>query len=207
MIETTFEAQNLNFIFSIIEMKEDKIDSQYIHSFIENEADLETNQINDQTSDKLKNKRVHEQHYLFSSSSSDVSTSESSEKSVEKSSTKKTTKKKMIDLDIDTINIISEKVRRRRIERKQTYLIVLEEIADEKITSFHTAFASFIDASSFYKQTFIQALSKLKLTSSFHRDALFLESKNFDQVQRHSHAVDFNQVILTKISALRVKNT
>jgi hypothetical protein len=188
-------------------MKKDKIDSKYIYFSVENETDLETNQINDQTSDKSKDKKMHEQHYLLSLNLFDVSTSESSEKSVEELSTKKTTKKKMIDLDIDTINIISKKMRRRRIERKQTYLIVLEEIADEKITSFHTAFASFIDASSFYKQTFIQTFSKLKLTSSFHRNALLLEPKNFDQMQRHSHAVDFNQVILTKISALRIKNT
>jgi hypothetical protein len=48
----------------------------------------------------------------------------------------------MIELDVNTTNIISEKVRRRRITRKQTYLVVLDEVADDEISSFHTAFVT-----------------------------------------------------------------
>jgi hypothetical protein len=127
----------------------------------------------------------------------------------EASSTKeiKAKTKKMIELDIDTINIISEKLRRRRATRKQTYLIVLKEIADDEITSFHIAFSAMFCASVFYNhqnQSATKLLTKLNLTS-FHRNSLSLESKNFRQMQRHSHAVDFNKVILTEISTLRIK--
>jgi hypothetical protein len=114
--------------------------------------------------------------------------------------------KKMIELDINTANIIPEKMRRRRATRKETYLTVLKEVADDEITSFHIAFSAMFCASAFYNhdnQITIQ-LAKLNLTS-FHRNSLPFESKNFRQMQRHSHAVDFNKVIQTEISALRVK--
>jgi hypothetical protein len=149
--------------------------------------------------------------YLLLSSSSNVSTSRQSDVSSESeaSSTKEIKKKKMIELDIDTINIISEKMKRRRATRKQAYLIVLKEIADDEITSFHIAFSAMSCASAFYNhqnQPVTKLLTKLNLTS-FHRDSLLFESKNFRQMQRHSHAVDFNKVILTEISTLRVKGT
>jgi hypothetical protein len=86
----------------------------------------------------------------------------------------------MIELDINTINIISERVKKRRAIKKQTYLIVLKEIADDEITSFHIAFSVMSRASVFYKhenQITIQ-FAKLNLTL-FHRDSLSLESKNF----------------------------
>jgi hypothetical protein len=149
--------------------------------------------------------------YLPSSSSSNVPTSRQSDLSSESeaSLTKeiKTKTKKMIELDIDTTNIIPEEVGRRRATRKQTYLIVLKEVADDEITSFHIAFSAMSCASAFYNhqnQPATKLLTKLNLTS-FHRDSLPPEPKNFRQVQRHPHAVGFNKVILTEISALRVK--
>jgi hypothetical protein len=100
-------------------------------------------------------------------------------------------------------------VKRRRAARKQAYLAVLKEIADDEITSFHTAFSAMSCASAFYNhqnQPATKLLTKLNLTS-FHRDSLPSEPKNFRQVQRHPHAVGFNKAILTEISALRAKGT
>jgi RNA-splicing ligase RtcB len=116
--------------------------------------------------------------------------------------------KKMIELDIDTINIISERMRKRRATRKQIYLIVLKEIADDEITSFHSAFSAMSCASVFYnhENQMISQLIRLDLTS-FHRDSMSLELKNFRQMIRHSHTVDFSQVILTKIAGLIAKDT
>jgi hypothetical protein len=180
MLETTFEFQNLDSIINIVEVNiwENDTIEKLIHSFIEDETD----QINQNTS-QLKDKDK-EMKYLLSSSSSNVSTS----RQLDVSTTSKTSstkeikiKKKMIELDIDTINIISERMRRRRATRKQTYLIVLKEIAEYEITSFLIAFWAMSCASAFYNhqnQSATKLLTKLNLTS-FHRNSLSLESKNF----------------------------
>jgi hypothetical protein len=150
--------------------------------------------------------------YFFSLSSFDSSTSTS--ELIEESIKIKTIK--MIELDVDTTNIISKKMKRRRSTREQAYLVVLDEVADDEISSFHTAFFAFISASTYYNtfananQTINQtkfSFKNLKLiTSSFHRNALFSESRNFRQMQKHSHSADFIQVIQTEIVELRIKN-
>jgi hypothetical protein len=208
MLDTTFESQNLDPIISIVEVDIWKNDTneELIHPSIEDETDQTINQTTSQSKGKGK-----EVEYLPSSSSSNAPTSRQSDVSSESEAppTKETKKKKMIELDIDTTNIIPEGMRRRRAARKQAYLTVLKEIADDEITSFHTAFSAMSCASAFYNhqnQPATKLLTKLNLTS-FHRDSLPPEPKNFRQMQRHPHAVDFNKAILTEISALRVKST
>jgi hypothetical protein len=208
MLETTFEPQNLDPIISIVEVDiwENDTNEELIHSSIEDGTDQTINQATSQSKGKGK-----EVEYLPSPSSSNASTSGQSDVSSgsEASSTKEVKiKKKMIGLDIDTANIIPEGVGRRRAARKQAYLAVLEEIADGEITSFHTAFSAMSCASAFYNHQNQPAmlLTKLNLTS-FHRDSLPPEPKNFRQMQRHPHAVGFNKAILTEISALRAKGT
>jgi hypothetical protein len=112
----------------------------------------------------------------------------------------------MIDLDLDTVNILLEKIRRRQ---KQIYSIALTQMIENEITSYHITFSAYISASTFYNSKInvsINDSTNVKITF-FHRNALLLESKNFRQMQKLSHKADFNQVIYTKITALRVKNT
>jgi hypothetical protein len=113
----------------------------------------------------------------------------------------------MIDLNIDTINILLEKMRRRRT-RKQTYLIALIQNSDDQISSYHAAFSAFVNANFFYNTN--QLSSNVKTASQIqnqrlHKDTLSLESKYYRQMLKHLHAVSFEQVIYTKIVALRVK--
>jgi hypothetical protein len=197
MLEIIYETSNLNLIISIIEVNESDLNEKEwfnIQSFIEKETDQTADQQADKSTDRLKDKEV---KYLFSLSSSDSSTS--TFESVEESIKIKTTK--MIELDVDTTNIIFEKMRRRRNTRKQTYLVVLDEVADDEILSFHTAFFAFISASAYYN-TFAnanQAINQIKfsfknlklITSSFHKNALLSKSRNFRQMQKHSHSADF----------------
>jgi hypothetical protein len=107
----------------------------------------------------------------------------------------------MIELDVDTTNIISERVRRSKNTREQTYLVVLNEVADDKISFFYIAFFAFINASAYYNtftntnQTINQTKFNFKnlklITLFFYRNALFLESRNFRQMQKHSHSANF----------------
>jgi hypothetical protein len=129
-------------------------------------------------------------------------------KSTEAFSTKIEIKiKKIIDLDIDTINILSEKMRRRRDARKQTYLIALSHLTENEINSYYTAFSAFINVSAFYnaRTNANTTLINVEITT-FHRDALSFESKSFRQMQKHSHKADFNRAIYTKIAALKIKS-
>jgi hypothetical protein len=64
----------------------------------------------------------------------------------------------MIDLNINTINILSEKMKRRRT-RRQTYLIALSRISDDQISSYHAAFSAFVSASFFYSTNQISFLN------------------------------------------------
>jgi hypothetical protein len=91
--------------------------------------------------------------------------------------------KKMFDLDIDTINILSEKMRRRRDARKQIYLIALSHLIESEINSYHIAFFAFINVSAFYnaRTNANTVLTNVEITL-FHKDALSLESKNFRQM-------------------------
>jgi hypothetical protein len=226
MLEITYEIENLNSLIIIIEIEsnsnEDENTTRRIVSFIElSNSDLENQNLE---SKEKKN------FYLSSFSSSDmhifstfeINTSrsyklgESSNSSSSSSSFSTSIDKlikKMIDLNINTINILSERMRRSRI-RKQTYLIALSQNFKQS-TAYHSRFSTFANANLYYEnkhdnqikssvQKFIQIKS---LNQRLHRDILFSKLKNFRQMIKHSHFVDFNHVIRTKINALRVKNT
>ena len=119
----------------------------------------------------------------------------------------------MIDLDIDMINIISEKMRRpRESSRKQAYVIMLHEFSDEKISSFHAALSTFVNDETFYKENARQMKKNLtalivdrdkNFTFRLHRDVMSLKSLNFRQIMKHSHTADFEKVIQTKITVLK----
>jgi hypothetical protein len=207
MLEIIYEAQNLNSIINIVKEFSDEDVSkhafEYIYSSTKDIAD-QADQTNKQSKiDESKDKKV---EYLSLSSSFERFTTESSNFSVSVTAVKAIKSKKMIDLDLDTVNILSERVRRRR---KQTYSIALTQMIESEITSYHMTFSAYISVSAFYNlktNVSINASTNFKITF-FHRDALLFESKNFRQMQKHSHKADFNQVIYTKIAALRVKST
>jgi hypothetical protein len=210
MLEIIYETQNLNSIINIVEEFSDedvsKHTSEHIYSSTENITD-QADQTNKQSKiDESKDKKV---EYLSSSSSFERFITESSNSSASVTAVKAVKSKKMIDLDLDTVNILSERMRRRRdASRKQTYSIALTQMIESEVTSYHMTFSAFISVSAFYNartNASTKTSTNVKITS-FHRNALFLESKNFRQMQKHSHKADFNQVIYTKITALRIKD-
>jgi isochorismate synthase EntC len=200
----------LNSIINIVKEFSDedvsKHASEHIYSSTKDITD-QADQTNKQSKiDELKDKKV---KYLSSSSSFERFTTESSNSSASVTAVKVVKSKKMIDLNLDTVNILSEKMRRRRdASRKQTYSIALTQMIENEVTSYHMTFFAFISVSAFYNAR-INASTKtstnVKITF-FHKDTLSLESKNFRQMQKHSHKTDFNQVIYTKITALKVKS-
>ena len=207
MLERVYEAHNFDEITRIREMKES--DEEENDDSIEIDEDLMSS---------VEKKTDRDITYLSSSDSSDISfstlTSTSSsiptfsnpassasltlasasaaEKSVEKTAEKseKTIKsKKMIDLDIDMINIIFEEVRRRRKAlRKHAYVIMLNEISDEEISSFIATFSTFVNVETFYKENARQMKKNLtaliadrdkNLTFRLHRDVMPSKLLNF----------------------------
>jgi hypothetical protein len=134
MLEITYEAQNLNSIINIVEEFSDEDVSkhafEHIYSSTEDIAD-QADQMNKQSKiDESKNKKV---EYLSSLSSFERFTTESSNSSASVT-TVKIKSKKMINLDLDTINILCERMRRRR---KQIYSIALTQMIESELTSYH----------------------------------------------------------------------
>jgi hypothetical protein len=164
MLKTTFEVNSLNSLTFIteIESNKKKYNESKIQSFIE-----QTDQAESKTqTNQLKNQEL---EYLSTSSSFDFSTSDSSDLLNSTSSSEVTLDSdtsassiRMIDLDIDTINILSEEVKRRRT-RRQAYLIALTQNSDDQISSYHAAFSAFVSASFFYSTN--QLSSSVKTAS------------------------------------------
>jgi hypothetical protein len=144
MLEITYEIENLNCLTIKIEIEsdsnEDKNTTRRIVSFIKlSNTNLENQNLENQNLES-KEKKI---FYLSFSSSFDmhisstfeintsrlsqsIESSNSSSSSHSSSTLVEKLTKKMIDLKIDTTNILSERMRRSRII-KQTYLIALNQ--------------------------------------------------------------------------------
>ena len=116
------------------------------------------------------------------------------------------TASRMIGLDLDEANILSEEVGRRRAPRRQAYATALMREASGDISTFHETFSAFSLAKDFQPasvQIIVASATILKL----HRDSLPPESKNFRQLTDHPHAAGFHLAIQTKITSLASKGT
>jgi hypothetical protein len=177
MLKTIFEIISLNSLTLIteIESNENEYNESRNKSFIKQANKSDQSKIVQINQDK-------EVEYLSSLNSSDFSTSSTSDKDTLDQSTSSLVKtKKMIDLNIDTINILSEKVKRRRTQR-QTYLIALSQISDDQISSYHATFFAFVSASFFYSTNQISSLNiqnNVNIKQRLYKDSLLLKSKYY----------------------------
>ena len=190
MIEMTYEAQNLDFIISIV-----KIDSN------EKKATQETSDIDvrvlakthidvKKSEDESLNKNKASEYLLTSSYTTEtISDSSINNSSIEKSSFKV---KKMMKLDLNKTNILSEKMSRSR-RRKQAYSTALSQMKNQNSDdAFHEAFASVF-------------MTNTK-SERIHRDDLLDESRHYHQMIKHSHADDFKQIMQIELKALTERN-
>ena len=122
-----------------------------------------------------------------------------------------------IRFDIDESNILSEKVKKKRI-KKQAHAIFLKEAKSDQLIAFHAAFSCYISFRIFYdnnKRSFsvfyidrkteskkFIIFSSISSISKFHRDDISSESISYKQMLRHQHFSEFMQTVKMKIDQL-----
>ena len=160
MLKTVYEVHNLNILTRIIEIESnddevEKVDEKFSISSFHSLDKTSASEI------QSKNQLV-----LLSSSSSRsvlksiIDQSIDSKKKVEKE------KKKMIELNLDQINILSEEVFRVRASRKQVYRTNLINAAHEEIAVYHIAFFAFFEAKHYYLSNTAKTSSKSSFKDS-----------------------------------------
>ena len=123
-----------------------------------------------------------------------------------------------IRFDIDELNILSEKIKKRI--KKQAHAIFLEKAKFNQLIAFQGAFSCYIFSKSFYdnnKKLFSaiyidQKVEFKKLTffssifsiSKFHRDNILSESINYKQMFKDQHFSEFMQTVKMKINQLTI---
>jgi hypothetical protein len=198
MIEMTYETQNLNLIISIIEIDSDEKEILIKKTFDQGIIDQLTDENSEENFMQMIQfmKKEKTSKYLTTSSFSVKTISDSSTKAIHDTEMheKNSSIKKTMNLDLDSTNILPEKMSRTRgSAHKQAYSIALAHAENANNQAFHAAFASVF-------------LTNIK-SRRIHRNDLLEESRFYHQMIKHSHANEFRNIMQMKLEALIDRNT
>ena len=82
--------------------------------------------------------------------------------------------------------------------------MTLKRVKLDKIFAYYIAFSCFIAARNYYfKEKESTRKSSKSFSSKNHRDDILSNSTNYDQMLKHLHFLEFNQIIQIEINQLR----
>lgn len=229
MIETVYEAQNLDPISTVVEIGSDEDDLPAIKKSTPFGTVIESIEQPEKFSDPPFSK---DSIYLPTPPSSQATPApadpqpDQSETSPADDSIVSLNKGKKhnVGADLDESNILPEGVVRSRKPRKQVYLTYLNKAHDNDHAGYHNSFFAFSAARSYYQSEFASISSivasaalhasvpptipsSISVPFRLHRDSLPSEPKTFKQLANHPHQAGFLLAMKTELKALRGKIT
>ena len=134
------------------------------------------------------------------------------------SSSKLTMKKKKIELNLNSDNILSKKMKKTRQSKKQIYAVHLDNDSHESLSTFYESFSSLLSTRNYYFSVDFSASSSAALAAvainqssiaklsilfeRLHRDILSSKSINYCQILKHSQRQRFIQIMNIELKTL-----